>query len=61
MQRYLRMTDEDFNKEIRQADNMTERADTGGRLLGDGQGFQDAGRTGRGTVYTPDARLVFDD
>jgi len=40
---------------------LAERSDTGGRLLGDGQGFQDAGRTGRGTVYTADARLVLDD
>ena len=61
MQRYMRMTDEEFNQEIRQADQMTRRSDTGGRLLGDGQGFQDAGRTGRSIVYTAGARLVLDD
>ena len=60
-ERYLHMTDEEFNQEIRKADWMTERSDTGGRLLGDGQGFQDAGRMGRCTVYTADARLVLDD
>lgn len=58
MQRYLRMTEEEFAEEVRQADRMTARSDTGGRFLGDGQGFQEAGRAGRGVVYTADPSLV---
>ena len=51
MQRHLYMTDKEFEEEIRQADRMTEHSRTGGRLLGEGGGFQSAGRTGRGVVF----------
>ena len=54
MQHYLYMTDAQFDEEVRMADEMTLRASTGGRFLGEG-GFQSAGRTGRGVVFQADA------
>ena len=54
MRHYLYMTDAQFDEEVRMADEMTLRASTGGRFLGE-EGFQSAGRTGRGVVFQADA------
>ncbi len=55
MQQYLRMSDTEFKAAMARADEATEKAGTGGRLLSGG-GFQSIARTGRGVVFAASAR-----